>query len=168
MGWKCFQKNGLGDGLKGSAAQTLENSEEYKALKIPRRAAHERAEGKEGDGENEITFSSKEPAQPSGNGDDNGIGYKIRGNRPGGFVNPCREASADMIKGDIDDRCVDDLDERREHDCDGNNPPVHTNPVSPSALTNKFLHRWQAFNLFGKSVRGNLKFEARNPKFDLK
>jgi hypothetical protein len=32
-----------------------------------------------------------------------------------------------MIEGDIDDRCVDDLDERREHDCDGNNPPVHLN-----------------------------------------
>jgi len=113
--------------LKGSAPQTLEDSEKYKALKIPCRAAHERTQSEEGDGENEIMFSSKEPAQPSGNGNDDGIGHEVRGNRPGGFINPCGEASADMIKGDIDDRCVDDFDERREHDCDGNNPPVHLN-----------------------------------------
>jgi hypothetical protein len=126
MGWKCFQKNGLRNGLKGAAAQALEDSEKYKALKIPRRAAHKRTECKKGDREDEIMFSSKEPAQPSGNGDDNGIGYKIRGDRPGGFINPRGEASADMIERDVDDRCIHDLDECRKHDCDGNNPPVHS------------------------------------------
>ena len=72
-------------------------------------------------------FSSKEPAQPSSHRDDDGIGYKIGCNRPGGFINPCGEATPDMIEGDIDDRCVHDYDERREHDRNGNNPPVHTN-----------------------------------------
>jgi hypothetical protein len=103
MGWKCFQKNGLRNGLKGTASQALEDSEKYKALKIPCRATHKRTECKKGDGEDEIMFSSKEPAQPSGNRDDNGIGYKIRGDRPGGFVNPRGEASADMIERDVDD-----------------------------------------------------------------
>ena len=71
-------------------------------------------------------FSSKEPAQPPGDRDDDGIGDKIRGDGPRGFINPCGEASADMIEGDIDNRCIHDLNEGREHHCDGNNPPVHT------------------------------------------
>jgi hypothetical protein len=34
-----------------------------------------------------------------------------------------------MIEGDIDDRCVHDDDDRREHDRYGNDPPVHTIPA---------------------------------------
>jgi len=29
---------------------------------------------------------------------------------------------------------------------------------------NEILHEWKEFNLFGKSVRGNVKSEARNPR----
>ena len=116
------------NGLKGTPAEALKDSEKYKALEVPRRATHKRTEGKKGDREDEVIFPPKEPAQPSGDRDDDGIGNQIRGDRPGGFINSCRKASADMIERDIDDRGIHDLNECRKHDCDGNNPPVHTHP----------------------------------------
>ena len=113
--------------MKGAAPYALKDPEKHKALEIPGRAAHKRAKGEEGDGKDEIALSSKELAQPSGHGDDDSIGCKIGGNGPGGFIDACGEAPANMIERDIDDRCVDDYDKRRQHDCDDNNPSIHTN-----------------------------------------
>jgi len=93
----------LRNGLKGTTPYALEYSEKYKALEIPGRTAHKRAKGEKRDRKDEIAFSSKEPAQPSGHRDDDGIGRKIGCNGPGGFVDPSRQATADMTEGDIDD-----------------------------------------------------------------
>jgi len=89
--------------VEGHPPDALEYSEKYKALEIPGRTAHKRAKGEKRDRRDEITFSSKEPAQPSGHRDDDGIGCKIGCNGPGGFVDSSGQATADMIEGDIDD-----------------------------------------------------------------
>src|SRR5512139_2022287 len=64
LGWKRFEKNGLGDRLKGAASQALKDSEKNKALEVPGRTAHERAKGEQRDGKDKVAFSAKEPAQP--------------------------------------------------------------------------------------------------------
>jgi hypothetical protein len=41
MGWKCFEKDGLGDGLKGTSSDALEDPEKYEALEVPCRTAEQ-------------------------------------------------------------------------------------------------------------------------------
>jgi len=72
-----FQQYGLGHGLQGAAGYTLKNPENHKALYAPGETAQERADGKEGDGKNEESFSPDQPAQPTGHGNNDGIGCKV-------------------------------------------------------------------------------------------
>ncbi len=80
---KGFQKDGLGNRLQGTAARALEDSEKNKALEAPCGPAHKGANGEQGDGKKEVTFPTKEPAQPSGHGDDDRVGNEVRSNDPG-------------------------------------------------------------------------------------
>ena len=129
MGREGLEKDRLGEGLKGAAPRALKDPEEDKALEIPRGAAHEGTEREESNRKDQVAFSPKEPAQPGGDGNDDRIRDKIGSDGPRGLVDTGGEAAADVIKGDIDDRGIDDLDERRQHNRNGNDPPIHDHQI---------------------------------------
>ena len=110
----------MADRDQPAAADALEDPEEYEAVKAPGRAAHERAEGEQGDRGDLVIFSADKLGKPPGHRDHDGVGNKVGGDGPGGLIVPGRQRAPDVVERHVYDRRVDDLDEGGEHhgECD--------------------------------------------------
>ncbi len=114
----------LADRDEGAAGSPLEYPEEDQRRQVGRCAAKQRREGEEDDTGDEKALAAKQPGQPAGHGENNGITDQIAGEHPGHLVSAGVEAPLHMGQSHIGHRGVDDLHHSRQHDRDGYEPFV--------------------------------------------
>ena len=81
-----------------------------------RSAAQEARDREEHDRADEVTLAPEELAEPAGEWDDDDAGEDVAGRDPRDLVEARAEIPHHVGERDVDDRAVDDLHQRREHD----------------------------------------------------
>ena len=117
-------EDGLFGGCKAAAANALQDAAEDKERKRRSDAAESRADAEERDADHVELLAPDEGGHVGAGGEDDGVGYEIRGEDPGGFVLRGAEAAGDVGQGDVADGGVEDLHEGGEGDRHGDDPRV--------------------------------------------
>jgi len=97
---KAFEKDGLGEGLQGSAACSLEDAGEQDDAEGGGGSAKEGGDGEDGDADEEKALAAEAAGKPVGGGEDDGVGDQVGGEDPGGFRVGGRERAGDVGQGD--------------------------------------------------------------------
>lgn len=88
-----------------------------------------------------IALAPNHLAEPTGNRQHDGIGDKIGGERPGGFIIAGRQTARDVWQRDVDDGRIENLHERNQRDDDRDGPGIVLGlPLPPFDVTN-ITHR---------------------------
>ena len=69
-------------------------------------------------------LAAEQPDQPAGERQDDRVGDQVAGQDPGGLAPADRQAAGDVRQGDVGDRGVEHLHERRQRDRQGDDPVV--------------------------------------------
>ena len=96
-------------------------------MRMPRRgrdAAEQGADGEHGDAGHVEALAAEAVGEPSGDGKDDGAGYEVAGEDPGGFVLAGAERAGDVGERYVGDGGVEDLHESCERDRHGDDPRV--------------------------------------------
>ena len=128
-----FGREGVGeDGLLGggetAAADALQDAEEDQQRKRRGEAAEGGADAEERDADHVELLAPDEGGHVGAGGKDDGVGYEIGGEDPGGFVLRGAEAAGDVRQGDVGDGGVEHLHEGGEGDRHGDDPRVDAGP----------------------------------------
>jgi hypothetical protein len=128
-----FGREGVGEdgllaGLEAAPGCSLDDTEEDEHSQRRREAAEQRGEGEEEDAAHVEALAAEAIGHPAADGEDDGVGYKVAGEDPGGFVTAGGEGSGDMAHSDIDDGGVERLHEGGEGDSDGDDPGIGFGP----------------------------------------
>ena len=81
-----FEEDGLGERLEGSAACALDDSGEEHDAEGGGCSAGEAGRGEDGDTGHQETLAAEAEGEPVAGGEDDGVGDKVAGEDPGGFV----------------------------------------------------------------------------------
>ncbi len=111
LGRKSFEQDGLREWLQSSAGRALYHAKDDKHGKVRRNPTKERGDGEARDREQQQPFAAKVVRQPSGHRQDDGIGDKIRGEHPCGFVGAGGEIASHVRQRDIHHRGIQHLHE---------------------------------------------------------
>ena len=145
----CFGGNASSrmDWLTGTRPPPASPCSTRKKIRLgqaPGRAAEEGAGREQHDGADLVVLAAEEPAQPAGHRDDDRVGDEVGVDRPGGLLDAGGERAADVVERDVDDRGVDDLDQRRQHHREGDEPLAprdrHGNSLLATVILQGTLH----------------------------
>ena len=89
-------------------------------------SAERGADAEKRDADNIELLAPDERSHVGAGGKDDGVGYEIRGENPGGFVLGRAETAGDVWRGDIADRGVKRLHKGSEGNRHGDNPRIDT------------------------------------------
>ena len=132
LGWrKGIGEDGLFGGREAAAADSLQDPAKDKNGQRWREAAQGGADAEERDADHVELLASDEGGHVGAGREDDGVGDKIRGEHPGGFVLRCAEASRDVGQGDVGDGGVKHLHEGGEGDRHGDDPWIDAGPPWP-------------------------------------
>src|SRR6185437_9768199 len=87
-------------------------------------AAKEGADGEHGDAGHVEAFAADAVGDPSADGQDDGVGDKVGGENPGGFLESSAEGSCNVRQGDVGDAGVERLHKGGERNGKGDDPRV--------------------------------------------
>ena len=114
-----FEEHGLRDGHQRAATHPLDDAPENQLRERGRCSAHEAGDGEDDDGSDEVAFAAEKIAEPTHERNDDDVGEDVPGGNPGDFVEAGAKVSHHVGQRDVDDRAVDDLHQRRQHDGEG-------------------------------------------------
>ena len=110
------------DGLRrrdqAAAAQALHDAPQDELGQRAAEAAHERRQGKDRDRGRVVLAPAEAHLQPRRDRNDDDVGDDVAGADPGRLIDAGTEVPLDVRQCDVDDRDVDDLEQRRRHDGD--------------------------------------------------
>src|SRR5262249_26859882 len=122
-----LHQDGLRGGLHRSARETLEQAEDYHLVQRAGGAAGGGGGDETGDRKQEIALAAEAGRDPSGHRDHDAVGDQIAGDDPGDFVDAGGKAAAHVREGDVNDRGVEDFENRPEHHRDDDDPFMDRN-----------------------------------------
>ena len=104
-----FEQHRLGKRLEPSAGDALQHAKEDQHGQAGRDPAQEARHGKARHHRQQHAFAAEVVGQPAAHGQDDGIGYQVRGKDPGGFIRGGRKAARNMGQADVDNGSVQHL-----------------------------------------------------------
>src|ERR1700733_4446334 len=117
-------EDGLLAGGEAATACALEDARDDEKRKGIRDAAEERADGEQRHAGHVEALAAEAVGEPAGDGKNDGAGYEIAGEDPGGFFGAGAEGAGDVGQGDVGDGGVEDLHEGGEGDSKGDRPGI--------------------------------------------
>ena len=119
FGRKRLEQHRLRHRHQRAAADALNDAPEDERAERVRRAAEKARRREEDDRADEVALAPEEGAEPAGERDDDDAREDVAGGHPRDLVEVGAEVAHHVGQRDVDDRAVDDLHERREHDREG-------------------------------------------------
>jgi hypothetical protein len=112
------------DGHDHAAADALKDAEDDERLRRPRQAGEGRAEREEDHRGDPQALGAEAPCGPAGDRDDRSQREHVAGRHPLDVGQRRVQVAAERVEGDVDDRRVEDREDRADDDDGGDAPDV--------------------------------------------
>ncbi len=106
---KLLQQHGLGKRLEPSPGDALQHAKENQHRQGRREPAQEARNGEARHHRQQHALAAEIVCQPAAHGQNDGVGYQVRGENPGGFLGGGREVPRNVGQAYVDNRSVQHL-----------------------------------------------------------